>query len=329
MDGFSQDAGYKYLFSSSRIACQLLHSFVDVPLVRNISPENLQLVDKSFVSDELLKRESDIIYKVNLKGASAYIYILLEFQSTPDKAMPARMLNYIMMFYDMILRSSRKGNLPAVLPLLLYSGEKDWNVPLKLERLIDPYLPEKYIPHFEYYPIIIKDYSDETLFQINNLVSAIMVVENSHEDGNYQELVSRVTECLKKEHGGDIRIFTNWFKQLINKKEPEVMVDDIFGLGDSSHMFAETAERLVKRWREEGIEQGIEQGIKQGIEQGIEQGELKEKHEILIRLMELKFGLDDNEREMIRKVQSPGVLDSALDAVVIVNDKLSVLGMLY
>jgi len=78
MDGFSHDAGYKYLFSSSRIVCQLLHSFVDVPLVRDIRPENLELVDKSFVSDELLKREADVIYRVRKDGQSAYIYILLE-----------------------------------------------------------------------------------------------------------------------------------------------------------------------------------------------------------------------------------------------------------
>ncbi len=74
MDSFSYDAGYKYLFSSSRIVCQLLRSFVDIPLVRDIRPENLELVDKSFVSDELLKREADVIYKLRMGGQSAYIY---------------------------------------------------------------------------------------------------------------------------------------------------------------------------------------------------------------------------------------------------------------
>ncbi|RKX96781.1 MAG: hypothetical protein DRZ90_08355 [Spirochaetes bacterium] len=48
--------------------------------------------------------------------------------------------------------------MPPVLPLLIYNGRQNWNVPIKLEEFIDPYLPERYIPHFEYYPIIERDY---------------------------------------------------------------------------------------------------------------------------------------------------------------------------
>jgi len=100
MDRQPYDQAYKYLFSSPRIACQLLHSFVDIPLVKKIRPEDLELVEKSFISDELERREADLIFKVNLGGENAYIYILMEFQSSPDKAIPVRMLNYITMFYD-------------------------------------------------------------------------------------------------------------------------------------------------------------------------------------------------------------------------------------
>jgi len=55
------DAAYKYLFSSRRIVCQLLHSFV----------KDLELIEKSFVSEELVRREADLVFKVNLKGRDA------------------------------------------------------------------------------------------------------------------------------------------------------------------------------------------------------------------------------------------------------------------
>ncbi len=320
MDGFSHDAGYKYLFSSSRIVCQLLHSFVDVPIVKDISPENLQLVDKSFVSDELLKREADVIYRVRKDGQSAYIYILLEFQSTPDKAMPVRMLNYIMMFYDMLLRNSTKDKLPAVLPLLFYSGEKDWNVPLKLEKLINRQLPRKYIPRFEYYPIMVNDYSEETLFEINNLVSAIMVMSKSSDGLMLKDKINRVGACLKREHQDDLRLFGNWFIQLLSKKEPLLEIHDISQWKDGGEMLTEAAEQLTQIW--------LKQGIEQGIEKGIEKGELKERHEVLIRLMDLKFGLKQEEKRMIRGIQSPEILNSALDAVVISDNKISILEIL-
>ncbi len=85
MDRQPYNAAYKYLFSSPRIACRLRRSFVDIPLVKKIRPEDLELVEKSFVSDELERRETDVIFKVNHGGKSAYIYILMEFQSSPSK----------------------------------------------------------------------------------------------------------------------------------------------------------------------------------------------------------------------------------------------------
>lgn len=316
MDRYSYDEAYKYIFSSKRIACQLLHSFVNVPFVREITPENLQLVDKSFISDELLKREADLIYKVSHRGKSAYIYILMEFQSTPDKAIPVRMLNYITMFYDLLLRNSKTGKLPPVLPLLIYNGSKDWTVPLRLEELIEPLIPERYIPRFEYYPIIEKDYSDETLFEINNLVSAIMILENSRDDENLQDIINRVAKCLKKEHKEDLRLFKNWFLKMFSDERPEVKVDDIPKWGDGGHMFAETAQKLTRKW------------LEQGIEQGIEQGELNDKHEVLIRQLELKFGLTGDEKDIIMAETSSEALNAALDAVIMNEEKQSILELL-
>ncbi len=164
------DEAYKLLFGSPRIACQLLHSFVDIPMVKKIKPEDLLLIDKSFISRHLKKREADLLYQVKNQEQEAYIYILMEFQSTPDKAIPVRMLNYITMFYDSLLKKSKAGKLPPILPLLIYNGSKEWNVPFRLEELIESYLPRRYIPRFEYYPIIEKNYSDETLFEMKGII---------------------------------------------------------------------------------------------------------------------------------------------------------------
>jgi len=45
------------------------------------------------------KRESDVIYKIQLRGQTAYIVILIEFQSSVDKFMALRILRYISSFY--------------------------------------------------------------------------------------------------------------------------------------------------------------------------------------------------------------------------------------
>jgi predicted transposase YdaD len=90
------DSAYKYLFSNKRIFHQFLTRFVDEGFTKKIKLEDIEQVDRSFVSDEFLQRESDIIYKVKLEGREVYIYVLLEFQSTVDKSIPVRMLLYIL-----------------------------------------------------------------------------------------------------------------------------------------------------------------------------------------------------------------------------------------
>ena len=70
-------------------------------------------------------------------------------------------------------------------------------------------------------------------------------------------------------------------------------------------MFAETAQR-----------------IKQDL---LKEGELKEKHEVLIRQLILKFGMTEDEKVQIQNVQEPRLLDSALDAVVTGENKQELL----
>ena len=313
------DEAYKYLFSSPRITCQLLQSFVDIPQVRDIRPEDLELVDKSFISPELKRREADLLYKVNKGGRNAYIYILMEFQSSPDKAMPVRMLNYITMFYDYLFKNGKIEKLPPVLPLLIYNGTRNWDVPFKLEELIEPWLPGRYIPRFEYYPIIEKDYSDETLFEINNLVSAIMIMENSRNEEVLQENVNRVIKCLEKEHREDIRMFNNWYYHMRWVEGAENIEIDI-QKGEGA-MLAEVAQKLNQKILNDGISQGLEKGM----EKGLEQGKLKEKQEVLIKQLDLKFGLKEEERQRIFALDEIGKLDSALEAIVLEGRKEAIL----
>ena len=255
------DEAYKYLFSSPRITCQLLHSFVDIPV---------------------------------------------------------RMLNYITMFYDSLLKKSKAGKLPPVLPLLIYNGRQDWNVPFRLEELIEPYLPRRYIPHFEYYPIIEKNYSDETLFEINNLVSAIMIMENSRDEEILQGNVDRVVECLKKEHQEDIKIFLDWYYQMRavdDTKSIELSIKEGEGI-----MLAEVAQKLNRKLLNEGIAKGLEQGL--------EQGKIRDKQEVLIKQLDLKFGIEEEERNSIQTVDGFQKLDAALEAIVLGENKEKILDLL-
>ena len=131
------DSGYKKLFSNKTIFRQLLETFVPEAWVNEIDFEHCETIDKSFVSDHYKETESDLIYKVQLRGRDAYLIILLEFQSTVDRFMVLRVLNYLTNFYmDYVESQEGVTLLPPVFPIVLYNGDRHWTSPVTFTDLI-------------------------------------------------------------------------------------------------------------------------------------------------------------------------------------------------
>jgi predicted transposase/invertase (TIGR01784 family) len=133
------DYGYKILFSNVTIFRQLLETFVDQPWVKELDFSQAETVNHSFISKDYKKTESDIIYKLKLKnGKDAYIYVLLEFQSSVDRFISVRILNYLTSLYVSLMRSGQvKDKLPPVFPILLYNGDPKWTAPDNIADLIE------------------------------------------------------------------------------------------------------------------------------------------------------------------------------------------------
>ncbi len=58
--------------------------------------QTLTIEDGSYIDNDLRKRMSDIVYKMDLldKTNCAYIYLMVEHQSSDDRLMPIRILRY-------------------------------------------------------------------------------------------------------------------------------------------------------------------------------------------------------------------------------------------
>ena len=78
----------------------------------------------------------------------------------------------------------------------------------------------------------------------------------------------------------------------------------------------------------EGMKQGIEKGKRQGIEQGIEKGMIQEKQIVLIRLLNNKFGISEQEEAFIRNYLKFDALDQALDKILFAEAKEEVMEIL-
>ncbi|MFQ5648657.1 MAG: Rpn family recombination-promoting nuclease/putative transposase [bacterium] len=71
------DRGYGRLFSNKVIFQQLIQSFVNEAWVGDLDFDTCERLQKSFIDKDYKKTESDVIYKVQVRGKDSYICILM------------------------------------------------------------------------------------------------------------------------------------------------------------------------------------------------------------------------------------------------------------
>jgi len=208
------DLGYSLLFSNKVIFKQLLETFVKEPWVSEIDFENIEKLNKTFISKKHRKHESDLIYKVKLKEQTAYIVILMEFQSTVQPFMAVRVLHYMMSFYlDLINQKSKPKKLPPVFPIVLYNGKDKWTAPVEIKDLIEDYdLLGEFGVQFKYFKIAENEFSAESLLKIKKVISTIFFAEVHYD---IDVLLAEITDLFKKEEDRHaLSLLSNWFKHL-------------------------------------------------------------------------------------------------------------------
>ncbi len=160
------DASYQDLFSHPEMVADLLRGFVGEPWVQEADFSTLEKVSGSYVSDDLRTREADLVWRVRLRDGWLYVYLLLEFQSSVEQYMAVRVMTYIGLLYQDLIRRDLApgGQLPPVVPLVLYNGLARWQAPVDIADLVasGPRELAIYRPQVRYLAIELDSASDMT-----------------------------------------------------------------------------------------------------------------------------------------------------------------------
>jgi predicted transposase/invertase (TIGR01784 family) len=119
------DSVFKAAMADLRVAKEFFATHLPHTVLITIDLNTLKLQPNSYVDQSLKTGASDVLYKVNLKnGATAFLYLLCEQQSTVDPLMPFRVWQYIINIWADYLKSikSNKVQLPLVYPVVFYTG---------------------------------------------------------------------------------------------------------------------------------------------------------------------------------------------------------------
>jgi hypothetical protein len=85
-----RDTGFKQLFSFPELARELLCSTVPQQWTRRTRPGDFVRINVSYVSPDGTHRHDDVVWCIH-RDRHPCIYMLVEFQSAPDRWMATRM----------------------------------------------------------------------------------------------------------------------------------------------------------------------------------------------------------------------------------------------
>ena len=136
------DISHKEFYSHPENVKDLIQGFVALDCVEQFDFSTLERANASYAEKEKNERHDDIIWRLKWLDEWVYIYIIIEFQSDEDEAMPIRIMSYLSLLYLNLLANKNLGygktkKLPIVLPIVLYNGDSFWNVPLNVQDLIE------------------------------------------------------------------------------------------------------------------------------------------------------------------------------------------------
>ena len=222
----SSDKGYKSILEHKQTFIELLKSFVKESWVNEIEEDNLEYVNNSFILRDYKDKEADILYRMKVRDREVIFYVLLELQSSVDYTMPFRLLLYMteiwrQEFYntDNNVRERKDYKLPAIIPIVLYNGAKQWTAYTSFKNMqAGNELFGKHILDFEHILIDVNRYNDVELYEIGNMISSVFLLEQKVDSQEFIKRFYKLVHFLKALSPEQWARFKRWIINIIIPK---------------------------------------------------------------------------------------------------------------
>jgi hypothetical protein len=170
------DALFKAVFSKPENAAAALKPLLPEPLAEATDWASLTLEPGSYIDEELVERQSDLLFRADIAGTESRFYLLFEHQSEPDVRMPFRLLRYMIRIWEQIERTEVNKPLRPIIPVVLSHSERGWQVPTSFEDTLElGAMREHVLPHVPRFRYIVDDLAQATDAQLNTRISSLYV----------------------------------------------------------------------------------------------------------------------------------------------------------
>ncbi len=256
----------------------------------------LKTSSQTAVSKNWKKYHNDIVFECKTQDKKdAYIYLLIEHQSTPDPLMPIRLLRYKLNILGKYLDTKTKAQkLPNILSLVIYHAQKQY-----------PY-PKDIFSCFEDKDLAVKDLVEPMLLIDLNEMPQDALLYCGGKDTLLKLLLklSRQKDFIRKIHdlmNAHPEIFVSLssnqagfvFEYILhlgkgtpeNAKIMKTAISQVYGHKKAEKIFT-LADYLRQEGRQEGIKLGEQRGRKEGMQLGKQEGIQLGKQDTISELVE-------------------------------------------
>ncbi|HEX3128183.1 MAG TPA: Rpn family recombination-promoting nuclease/putative transposase, partial [Thermoanaerobaculia bacterium] len=226
-----------------------------------------------------------------------YIYVLMEFQSRPDPAMPVRLMGYVCRFYEDLMAGQAARDwrrLPLVIPMVVYNGSEPWHVPEDLGSMIvdlDASV-EIYRPRLRYRLVDKSAYSPEELEALDSPAAELFRIERSRNWSEIRGSIQRLVRMIPPAEDSLRRTFATWLQKVVLPRLglPGERVITTPTLEEFDTMLAES----IDRWNRELQEKSYQEA----------------EARMLLRQLRAKFGtVDAGTEERVRSADAERLLE--------------------
>ncbi|MGV8843782.1 MAG: Rpn family recombination-promoting nuclease/putative transposase [Pseudomonas sp.] len=261
----AHDTSYKLLFSAPELVRDLVLGFIPDEWLHSLDYSTLEKMPGSYVTDDLRNRADDVVWRVRAGEQWVYLYILIEFQSTVDPFMAVRIMTYVGLLYQDLIRAKDilpGKKLPPVLPIVLYNGDAKWTAATDIAALIPrvPGLVSKYLPKLEYLLIDESQYNEAELSKLHNLVAAMIRFEHPESPAALIHLIDLLNDWL--DGNPELkRTFAIWIRAVLLRHSKHTLVlPKVQDLKELKMTLANRFDTWAQQHEQKGLEKGIEKG---------------------------------------------------------------------
>ncbi len=214
-----RDNSAKIIFEDPILCAQFLRGYVDIPILKDVQPEDIEDETERFVHLFTEERNSDVVKRIRLKDKGNgeipfYLISLIEHKSDVDYNVVMQILRYMVFIwedYEKRQERKRKGisrtkgfRYPPVLPIVYYEGTGRWTAALRLhERVYLSDMLGEYIPDYRCLMVQLNRYSNRMLMEKEDELSIVMMLNRLQKTADFAVLQEEVpAEYLERVTAG-------------------------------------------------------------------------------------------------------------------------------